>query len=538
MPAASIELGLSLLRGSGAEVMYVYRTFGAAWVRIDPALGPQLRRHPLIDYIEPRQWFQLDRSPARVMAAKGMLAVQGGQTTPWGIKMVRAPESWSLTTGTGVKTLIIDTGIGAHDDLPAIPPVNCGGGFGGCDDGPFFHGTHVAGIVLARNNAIGVVGVAPGVDGSDLFAWGACDSNTGGCSTTEIAAGIDEGRTDSVKVISMSLHGPFDQGVANAVAQAWQAGIVLVAAAGNHSTARPQDNIVVYPAGNTNVIGVAGVQTDKSFASTSPCPHPLGGQVASNSGSHVDLAAPFWALSTVGSSAYEDERQGWCGTSMATPHVTGAAALLWAQNPTWTNQQVVDRLFATALAAPGQELLVGHGLVDAANAVGLGAPRIGRPLQDVSNTGGFTASSGTALWAMTDEALPDGNTTYVVKEADDGTYTFEVKLTSLADVYNASNPAVMRLRQFVYIVDFPQNLGAVQTTMTLLQGITQIATTTFTAQPGQYTQMLDYALTSAERAAITNPADLRMRVSVRIATQDIQRRGCRVTFIEFDNNPS
>jgi subtilisin family serine protease len=98
--------------------------------------------------------------------------------------------------------------------------------------------------------------------------------------------------------------------------------------------------------------------------------------VASNFGTHVDLSAPFWALSTVGTSSYENENQGWCGTSMATPHVSGAAALLWAQNPTWTNVQIRDRLFATAedRGAVGKDVYFGWGIVDAAHAVGTVAP--------------------------------------------------------------------------------------------------------------------------------------------------------------------
>lgn len=373
VPAAAVDQGLEFLRTSGAEIVYVYRSFGAAWARIDPALGPELRRDARVDYIEPRQWGQVDGTPMGAGAVRTMPAamlVQTTQTTPWGIQLVRAPAAWPLSTGAGTKIEIIDVGVIPHEDLPAIPPANCGGQFGGCD-GPLFHGTHVAGIFLARNNTIGVVGVAHGVAGSDVIAWGACDS-AGRCPTTQVAAGIDAGKIGGAKVITMSLSFPAqDMGISTAVAAAWNEGIVLVASAGNHSTLRPEDNRVRWPANDANVIGVSGVQPDKTFASTSPCPHPLGGQVRSNSGSHVDLSAPFWALSTVGTNGYEDERHGWCGNSMATPHVSGAVALLRAQNPGWNNQQVVDRLFATAedLGAFGRDTLFGNGLVDAADAL-------------------------------------------------------------------------------------------------------------------------------------------------------------------------
>lgn len=205
LSAQVFEQGLQFVRQRGAEILYVYRSFGAAWVRITPALGPELRHNPLVDYIEPRQWWQL----MGIAAERNAIARMLGQTTPWGITMVRAPEAWTITTGAGVKVMIIDTGINPHEDLPSVPEANCGGSFGGCDDGPFFHGTHVSGDFLARNNGIGVVGVAPGIDGSLVYGWGACDSQIPpqGCSTTQIAQGIDAARSAGVKVINMSLGG-------------------------------------------------------------------------------------------------------------------------------------------------------------------------------------------------------------------------------------------------------------------------------------------------------------------------------------------
>ncbi|MGH7575550.1 MAG: S8 family peptidase [Longimicrobiales bacterium] len=118
------------------------------------------------------------------------------------------------------------------------------------------------------------------------------------------------------------------------------------------------------------MIGVSGVKEDKSFADTSPC----GG--GSNWGSHVDLAAPFWALSTVPNDQYGDETDGWCGTSMSTPHVSGAAALLRSEHPGWTNQEIVDQLIATAedRGTAGRDDFYGYGIVDAAAALGVSDP--------------------------------------------------------------------------------------------------------------------------------------------------------------------
>ncbi len=392
--AATITAATQILLNLGVEILLEYRSIGGVAARMDPAIAPGLRAHPLIDFIEPRQWFEVQTGTmASAPAAAAM-----GQTTPWGISLVHAPEAWAATTGYGAKVEIIDTGHDrGHQDLPLVPTGNCGGIYGGCDDGPFWHGTHVFGILGARNNSLGVVGVAPGLANSDVYVWGACESVHGACPTAYIADGIDAARFAGVDVINMSLGGSYDAGIATAVAQAWNAGIVLVAAAGNRSEYRP-GGYLVYPAAHDNVIGVSGVRPDKSFASTSPCPHYLGGKRASNYGAHVDLAAPFWALSTVGNNGYEDESDDWCGTSMATPHVAGAAALLRALHASWTNQQIVDRLFAAAedRGSSGRDNYYGYGLLNVAAAV--------NPLSVTIQGPQIIETQGSYSW----EAMPTG----------------------------------------------------------------------------------------------------------------------------------
>lgn len=338
--AGTVRAGLELLQRSGVEVVQVLDAIGAAQVRIAPAVAVELAGHPLVDFIEPRQYAELQ-----------------AQTTPWGITMVGAPNFWSVTgvTGAGAKIEIIDTGHQqGHVDLPYVSSSNCSGTYGGCDDGGVWHGTHVLGIAAARNNSEGVVGVAPGIAGSDTYMYGACSSSSGGCPTDEVTAGINAGIWN-VHVINLSLGGTtYDAGMATAVANAWSSGIVIVAAAGNNLS-----NTTVYPAAYSNVIGVSGVNSDKSFAGSGT----TGCTGYSNYGSHVDLAAPFTAYSTIGVNTYGTL----CGTSMATPHVTGMAALLKSQNPTWTNQQIVDTLFARAedLGAAGKDVYYGYGLLRA-----------------------------------------------------------------------------------------------------------------------------------------------------------------------------
>lgn len=337
--AGTVRAGLQLLERNGAEVIELLDGIGAARVRMDPAAAAEISRHPLIDFVEPRQYGQLQ-----------------AQTTPAGISLVGAPDFWSQTgvTGAGARIEIIDTGHQqGHVDLPYVSSYNCAGLYGGCDDagGVGWHGTHVLGIVTARNNTDGVVGVAPGIAPSDVFMYGACDSSYGSCPTDQVTAGINAGIWNA-HVINMSLSQPYDAAQSNAIAQAWSSGIVIVAAAGNNLSNSPQ-----YPAAYANVIGVSGVLSNKNFAGsgTTVC----GGY--SNYGSHVDMAAPFEVQSTIGINSYGTL----CGTSMAAPHVTGAAALLKSQNPGWTNQQIVDTLFARAedLGTAGRDDFYGYGLV-------------------------------------------------------------------------------------------------------------------------------------------------------------------------------
>ncbi|HYR10100.1 MAG TPA: S8 family serine peptidase [Longimicrobium sp.] len=335
--AGTVRAGLELLERNGVEVLELLDAIGAARVRMSGPAAAEIARHPLIDFVEPRQYLSLQ-----------------AQTTPWGITMVGAPTFWATNTGSGAKIEIIDTGHQQnHVDLPAVPTANCAGDYyyGGCEDGLVWHGTHVLGIVAARNNTDGVVGVAPGITGANTFIYAACDSYS--CAIDEITAGINAGIWNA-HIINMSLGGTtYDAGMATAVANAWSAGIVLVAAAGNNLS-----NVSgFYPAAYTNVVAVSGVNSNKSFAAsgTTGC----GGY--SNYGSHVDISAPFSANSTIGINTYGVL----CGTSMAAPHVTGVAALLKSQNPTWTNQQIVNHLFSTAedRGTAGRDDYFGYGIV-------------------------------------------------------------------------------------------------------------------------------------------------------------------------------
>ena len=280
------------------------------------------------------------------------------QVTPWGIDKIDAEMVWP--TGNNADTIkvgIIDTGISKdHPDLKA----NIKGGVNTIrpqkswndDNG---HGSHVAGIVAALNNSSGVVGAAPL---ADLYAIKVLNANGSGY-LSDVIEGIQWAVAKNMRVVNMSLGTGSDiLSMRDAVIAARNAGVVVVAAAGNSGGS------VLYPAAYPEVIAVSATDQDNQSA------------WFSSYGPEVDLAAPGVSIySTYKSSNYATLS----GTSMAAPHVAGAAALLLNMqvgaydannNGNWDPAEVQTKLQATAgdLGSDGFDNLFGHGLVNAYNA--------------------------------------------------------------------------------------------------------------------------------------------------------------------------
>jgi subtilisin len=259
--------------------------------------------------------------------------------------------------GAGVKVGVIDTGIDyTHSDLDG----NYQGGydFVNADTDPMDdngHGTHVAGTIAAEQNGAGVVGVAPA---ASLYAVKVLDA-TGSGSYGDVIAGLQWCVDNHMQIASLSLGGSVGcSTLETACNNAYAAGVLLVASAGNSGTSAGTTDCVTYPAKYASVIAVgATTQTDMrpSWSSTGPA---------------VELVAP-------GDGIYSTARGGgyatMSGTSMACPHVTGAAALVIASGLASSPQGVRDRLTSTAddLGTLGRDNLYGFGLVDANEAAGV-----------------------------------------------------------------------------------------------------------------------------------------------------------------------
>ncbi len=374
------SLNLPVNRGTvqafGGEIYAEFTIVNAIAAQMTQQAADALNNHPNVRYVEP---------DGQVFAL--------GQDVPWGIDRVfnvkqthsdydDTPRvgTWSDSKGLGIKVAILDTGIDKdHEDLDVVD----GRRFYLRSTGPAFdrlrdddqyndvhgHGTHVAGTVAAVDNSIGVVGVAPDVD---LYAVKVL-TDTGGGSISTVVAGIEWAVEQGIPIINMSLGGSHHSTLQDACNAAYNKGHLLVAAAGNDGKEDGSGENVGYPAKYPSVIAVAASDRDDNRASFS------------STGDTVELIAPgVKILSTVPDDGYSDmydTNRPWSGTSMASPHVAGTAALVWAAS-TDSGQPNVDirnnvRNILTSTAeklkdSDGADLHIyhqGHGMVRADLAV-------------------------------------------------------------------------------------------------------------------------------------------------------------------------
>jgi len=287
------------------------------------------------------------------------------QAVPWNIAMVGADRVWSRVTGAGVKVAVLDTGIDDdHPDLTVTGGVSMVPGITSWDDDQG-HGTHCAGIIGARNNTTGVVGVAPGCD---LYAVKVLNS-AGSGRLSWILAGMGWAESNGMAVASLSLGSNVSSPDAactlayqRAADRLNQAGCVVVAAAGNNGR-DPVNPWVGNPARCAGFMAVAAVDQNRNladFSSRGPA------SLCSNCG--VEISAPGVSINSTVRGGGLGRKS---GTSMACPHVSGAAALLKELHPTWGPDRIRDRLKTTAgdLGAPGNDVNFGAGLLDCYKAV-------------------------------------------------------------------------------------------------------------------------------------------------------------------------
>ena len=246
-------------------------------------------------------WSSLEES-ARGDTERGEAA-----TIPWGVRRVGAPAVWAATRGAGVRVAVVDTGIDPdHPDLEG----RVAGGYGATGEGwsdANGHGTHVAGTVAAAGRPGGVAGVAPEAELLAVRVLGP----SGEGNLSDLLDGLGWCLEHRVHIVNMSLGAKEGHPLMEkAVARLIEAGIVVVAAAGNSG---PGPETLEYPGACPGVISVGAISPE--------------GEVApfSSRGRRLSVAAPgVGILSTWPGGEYRSLS----GTSMAAPHVAGVAALL------------------------------------------------------------------------------------------------------------------------------------------------------------------------------------------------------------------
>jgi thermitase len=305
-------------------------------VRLHPNLtmqdaGEFLRAIPGVRYVEPNYLVFALANPN-----------DPRYSSQYGPQRIQANLAWDIwQPQRTVYIAILDTGIDAnHEDLNRKMRRHSNGqvyGYNTWNNNTDTtdrnsHGTHCAGIAAADiNNSRGIAGVAawnPSVSNSHTYVQlmpVKVLSDSGSGTLDSVARGITWAADNGAHILSMSLGASGgSQQLQNAVDYAWNRGCLVVAAAGNGGSSSP-----VYPAYYTNCIAVAATDSTDFLASFSQF------------GSWVDIAAPGVAvLSTIPNNGYTS----YDGTSMACPHVAGAAAVLWSHNPSLTNAQLRSAL--------------------------------------------------------------------------------------------------------------------------------------------------------------------------------------------------
>jgi subtilisin family serine protease len=305
----------------------------------------QLARHPMVESVQPNQFFQ------------GLATVHNDPyaTLQHGAQTVRADRVHHLVTGKGVKVAVIDTGVDVeHPDLHGrvVKTANFvdGGEQSFTQDS---HGTAVAGIIAARaDNDIGIFGIAPE---AEILAVKACWQRTAivqqaVCSSWTLAKAIDFAMLAEARILNFSLAGPSDALVTRLLTKAAERGITVIAAT------LEEEQGPGFPASLDTVIAVfsSDLQGRVHLETVVP-PASL-------------LAAPgVDILTTTPQRSYDFLS----GSSLAAAHVTGIAALLLEQNSTLSPNQLSALLQATSRPVPGSDGTSQRtvGIIDACNAL-------------------------------------------------------------------------------------------------------------------------------------------------------------------------
>ncbi len=346
----------------------------------------------------------------------------------WAHPKIQSPGAWGITTGgSDIVIAVIDTGVDtSHPDL--MSKLVAGHDFVDDDDTPSDengHGTHVSGIAAAvTNNSVGVAGMSWG---AKIMPVRVLDYRGAGYNA-DIVEGITWAYQHGAGILNLSLGGSdYTQTMQDAINAAHAAGSLVVAAMGNCRYATggcSSANPTQYPAAYNNVMAVAATDSGDSYA------------YYSQYGTHCDIAAPGGELSRLGDpngiystmptyAVYMTTYYGYTnnydylqGTSQATPHVSGLAALVWSMAPTMTNDEVQNLIQQTAvdLGPVSKDPDYGWGRIDAHAALATVVPPNPPVLAAIDNL------DGDHTYTVTWSTVP-GAASYLLQESTTSSFS-------------------------------------------------------------------------------------------------------------------
>ncbi|NLK51409.1 MAG: S8 family peptidase [Syntrophomonadaceae bacterium] len=321
-----------------------------------------LESHPHVVRVEDDLPIKIIYTEPLFFFRRGTMPPQTKQQVGWGVKRIGGEVYLNVKPRKRLRAAIMDTGIMTkHPDLKG----NVAGGINITGTGsdildPNGHGTHVAGIIGALNNEIGIVGVMPEVD---LYAVKVFDSRGDG-SLSNIIRGLQWCINQGIKVVNMSFGSATDNDTFREVFKAAErAGIIMVAAAGNDQTKHQ----IQYPAVYTETVAVSSLNELNSLSNFS------------SYGPEIDLIAPGeQILSTWNNGSYKTLS----GTSMAAPHVSGVILQVLNKWGNMSPAQIKRHLKNTAQRLPIKDEYQGAGLIDLAKALSIN-PRMTQSIRSI-----------------------------------------------------------------------------------------------------------------------------------------------------------
>ena len=321
-----------------------------------------LESHPHVVRVEDDLPIKIIYTEPLFFFRRGTMPPQTKQQVGWGVKRIGGEVYLNVKTRKRLRVAIMDTGIMTkHPDLKGnvASGINITGTGSDILD-PNGHGTHVAGIIGALNNEIGIVGVMPEVD---LYAVKVFDSRGDG-SLSNIIRGLQWCINQGIKVVNMSFGSATDNDTFREVFKAAErAGIIMVAAAGNDQTKHQ----IQYPAVYTETVAVSSLNELNSLSNFS------------SYGPEIDLIAPGeQILSTWNNGSYKTLS----GTSMAAPHVSGVILQVLNKWGNMSPAQIKRHLKNTAQRLPIKDEYQGAGLIDLAKALSIN-PRMTQSIRSI-----------------------------------------------------------------------------------------------------------------------------------------------------------